>query len=265
MPYKYPSLRTTLPVAGYYARLDAAAAATDQFTTDGANDGTLTNGATRANDNGLAYSFNGTNNFISVAHSTSLNPLTTAFALSAWIKPTNANQFAPIFQKRMNDNSITKLYSLAVGENTYLGTTGKKIGLALFFNGASQGIVADTSADVVDGNWHHVLAVWSGSAITIYIDGVSVSLTSRFNTGPFNTLTPDGPLRIGANVASGGAYFNGLMDDMLYLPYAPTATQAGFLASQRGAIYQLIAGSSPINGQSLIRPADIRPAQLLIG
>jgi hypothetical protein len=234
----YPSLRDTLPIAGYYARLDAGAAASDQFTADGANDGTLTNGATRTNDGGLAYSLtSAASQYITIPHSASMSPGTGAFAISAWIKPPNANQFGVIAQKRMASGTVNDVWSVAVGGNTWLGATGKKVGIVVIFNGTGNARAYDTTADVVDGNFHHVLFCWSGSAATIYVDGVSVAITERVAAGSISACTPDGPVRIGTNVVSGGNFFSGLIDDLLYLPYVPDATKAGYLAAQRGAIY----------------------------
>jgi hypothetical protein len=263
MPYKYPSLRTTPPVAGYYARLDAGAAASDQFTADGAQDGTLTNGASRAGSP-LAYSFDGVNDYITIPHNAALNPGTGAFAISCWINPTNVNQFGIISQKRMASGAVTDVWSVAVGGDTWLGTTGKKVGIVVIFNGTINARAYDTTNDVVDGNFHHVLFCWSGSSATIYVDGVSVAITERVAAGSISSCTPDGPMRFGTNVVSGGNFYSGLLDDFLYLPYVPSATQAGYFASQRGAIYQLAASGGPINGQSLIRPAGSAQQQLLI-
>src|SRR5205085_5642296 len=53
------------------------------------NNGTLTNGATfGAGRNGQGFSLDGTDDFVQVPHSTSLNP-TGSFTLEAWIFPTN--------------------------------------------------------------------------------------------------------------------------------------------------------------------------------
>jgi hypothetical protein len=165
----------------------------------------------------------------------------------------------------MASGIIDDLWSIAVGGNTWFGTSGKKVGIAVIFDTVGNARAYDTTADVVDGNFHHVLFCWSGSVATIYVDGVSVGLTERVAAGSISACTPDGPVRIGTNVVSGGNFYNGLIDDLLYLPYAPTAEQAGHFASQRGAIYALAAaGGGPINSQVLIRPASAAQQQLLI-
>ncbi|MCA9131477.1 MAG: hypothetical protein KDB22_30570, partial [Planctomycetales bacterium] len=75
----------------------------DNTTNDfgGTNNGTLMNGATYAPGKvGTAFSFDGVDDILTIAHSASLNA-TTAVSLSAWVKPTLAsgNTFKTIITK----------------------------------------------------------------------------------------------------------------------------------------------------------------------
>lgn len=246
MGYKYPSLRTTLPVAGYYAKLDSGAAATDQFTTDGANDGTLTNGATRVDDGGLAYSFDGVNDHIAF---TPPSIGTAALTLAAWAKETTSRQ----------DDHLIKIGTATTNNafGIYKGGPGNS---SKMFAGLHGNNASEASATVTATAWNHYAAVLTSTSVKLYVNGTLAATTT--GTFSYNIGTTFG--RVGS-AQSTLVPWVGMIDDVLIYAADIGATNIGYLATQRGAIYQLIAGSSPINGQSLIRPADIRPAQLLIG
>jgi hypothetical protein len=266
--YKYPSLRTTLPVAGYYARSDAGAAATDQFTADGAQDGTLTNGATRSGSP-LAYSLDGADDYISFgvnAFGSGLNGAT-AITFSAWIKYTAligaANRYGnAIFANRLSlDGS-----GIWLNLRSDVGQSGK-----LLVGGRSRSADAfqeATSTQVITaGSWTHIAGVlnYTAKTVTTYVNGAATVASSlSFGSNTYTNSTGTIVDAIGTNGAI--ALYQGLIDDVLIFPIALDATNIGYLASQRGAIYALTAaGGGPINSQSLIRPADSKPYQQLIG
>jgi hypothetical protein len=267
--YKYPSLRTTAPVAGYYARLDAGAAATDQFTADGAQDGTLTNGATRADDSGLAYSFDGTDDYVSFginAFGSGLNGAT-AISFAAWIKYTAligaANQYGNVmFSKRLS----LDVAGIWLNIRSDVGQSGK-----LLVGGRSRSSDAfqeATSTQVIAaGSWTHIAGVldYTAKTVTTYINGVATAASSlSFGSNTYTNSTGTIVDAMGTN--TGSIFYQGLIDDAIIFSIGLSSTQIGYLASQRGAIYALAsAGGSLINGQSLIRPADSKPYQQLIG
>jgi hypothetical protein len=202
------------------------------------NNGTLTNmdpatdWVSDTNAGGVrALDFDGTNDYVTVPHNSVLNPGTSAFSISAWVQPDNINQFGVMAQKRNSDGGIGQVYSLAVAANGIDATAGKKIALTLLWNSISVGRSFRTTDDVADGNWHHIVAVWTGSAIKIYVDNVDMLLTSELSSGTIATgLSPSGPLRLGTNVVSGGAFFNGRQDDLrLFFSHALDASDVSAL------------------------------------
>lgn len=242
MGYKYPSLRTTLPVAGYYARLDAGAAATDQFTSDGSQDGTLSGTASRVDDGGLAYSMGATGeiNCGDVLGDVGTGPI----SLSVWIKGGSTSR-----------GIVTKDSSSGAGNGLYIYTRGVTGAPYAYWNGS-----AAIEFGVNDGNWHHIGFSRASTAVNtllLYYDGVHVAT----NMEP-RTLSNATAFRIGR--FSDGGSFNGLIDDPIVFHRVLTASDFASLASQRGAIYAQAGGTSPINGQSLIRPASAAQQQLLI-
>lgn len=248
MPYKYPSLRTTLPVAGWCASKDTGAAATDQFTTDGTNNGTLTNGATRSGSP-LAYSLDGVNDFINVTDAAALRPadgLTVSFWMSA------SNVTGPKYLVDHSSNSPFFGYAVFL--------SGNKIGVNAAYNSNAQEPLSVTS--IVANTMTHVAVTYDKSNIRIYINGI-LDRTQAATGAMIYTVTQD--LKIGQRATGTTGSFGGLIDDILIYPIALSATNVGYLASQRGAIYAQVADGGLINSQSLVRPAgDYRPQSLVV-
>ncbi len=77
----------------------------------------------------------------------------------------------------------------------------------------------DTTTAWNDGSWHHVVTTWDGngsgtaSGITIYVDGVSQSLSVSSATLGAATIQGSGPLNI-ARFEGGPAYLDGQMDEV---------------------------------------------------
>ena len=258
MGYKYPSLRTTAPVAGYYARLDSGAAATDQFTADGSQDGTLTNGATRVDNSGLAYSLTAASlHYISLGSPASLAVgASESCAIAAWINTTQTTIGHVYRRYNGTDKGILSLTASPV-------TSGRIRATIRDDNTAGLSSTESTST-INTGSWIHVGIQRNkvSGKIEIWVNGVKENEATDSTTAAIST----GAAAIGRSGSESSGYFNGLIDDFLFFRgVVLTSTQWGYLASQRGAIYQLLAGSSPINGQSLIRPADSKPYQQLIG
>jgi hypothetical protein len=187
----------------------------------------------RASGSGVALNFDGTNDFVAVANNKTLRFGLGPFAFSAWIRANPISQFGLISQIRMDDDGITNVIAFSVGEDTKAATAGKKFGLGIFFNGTLAYRWADASKDVITGDWQHVCAVWDGSDAKLYSSGNDVTGVSQ-TLGSVSSLAPTGPLRLGANVATGGNYFSGQIDDFRIYNRALTLAEIRLLASRRG-------------------------------
>lgn len=233
-----PAVNGKTPAEVYCPSRDTAGNGTTTLTgLVAGNNGTLTNmdpetdwvedtsaGGVRALD------FDGSNDYVTIPHNSVLNPGSSPFSISCWIKPPNSNQYGPILQKRNSDGGIGQLYALAVATSGFDATVGKKVSFSLLWNSTTVVRSSHTTADVADGNWHHVVAVWTGSVIKIYVDGVDQSLTSEASTGTVSVgMSPSGALRFGTNVP-GGFHYTGRQDDLrLYLSHALDASDVAAL------------------------------------
>ena len=225
MAYKYPSLRTTLPVAGWCASKDTGAAVSDQFTADGANNGTLTNGATRSGSP-LAYSLDGTNDFINVTDAAALRP-TDGLTVSFWMSASNVT--GPKYL--VDHSSNTPFYGYAV----FL--SGNKIGVNAAYNANAQEPLSVSS--IVSNTMTHVAVTYDKSNIKIYING-TLDKTQAAAGAITYTVTQD--LKIGQRATGSSGSFGGLIDDVLIYGIALDATNIAYLAAERGAIYAEAAG-----------------------
>jgi hypothetical protein len=210
-------------VLGYYARLDTGAAAIDQFTADGSQDGTLTNGASRVDNSGPAYSFSD--------------------ASSQYIA--GAQGFAGASKVTMSywarKSATGKVMICSVGSET----SGSRFHISWFSDGFCYCTCENGSSsfgsffESYTLAWRHFALVFDGTAtgnsgrLKLYINGAQKTLSF---TGTIPSTAISGTA-LGVGRGS-GVFSAGLVDDfVLYQGIALDATNIGYLAAQRGAIY----------------------------
>ena len=127
---------------------------------------------------GNALSFDGTDDYVQVPDSTSLEP--SNITVEAWIKrlggPGN-NKYIVSKHYGSGWNSYA-LRAYSSGLQFYIGTTSTWYGSPM-------------SGPVWDGNWHHVVGTFDGSYVRLYVDGSEVGM---------GTLVP-----VGTSIAYDGA------------------------------------------------------------
>ncbi len=176
----------------------------------GNNDGTPQGGATFApGEVGPAFTLNGVADFVSVPHNDNLNP-TGPFSVDLWINA-SPQQTSP--QSLIIDKS-----------HGWTDSTGWAIqtstdGTACFFYGTGGSGSLDfhgpcTLNSVLDGLWHHIAGVWTGTEIDIYEDGI-LQNTLSFSNAPANN-TRD--VHIGMSWGGGTPtrFLHGLVDEVEY-------------------------------------------------
>ena len=132
-----------------------------------------------------------------------LDPSSTDFSMSAWIKTTNtARQM--IISKGSSAGQYA--YSLETGLSTP-GAPG-----ILFYNTVDTTYIAAHSAtSIADGKWHHVVGSYDGTTASIYVDGVLSA--SSATSGGTQVTNSTGDFFIGSRAA--GSYWNGSIDEVL--------------------------------------------------
>ncbi|HEY4499997.1 MAG TPA: LamG-like jellyroll fold domain-containing protein [Candidatus Paceibacterota bacterium] len=137
-----------------------------------------------------------------------------SWTVSVWARPTNAAQSATVVAKRFSTGDYTQ-YQLGIHSHAMDGSAGKQASFLYRQNGGSQ-IGAHTTADVVDGNWHHIVGVANKSSNTmfIYVDGINMPLTmDSVGPAPWPIVNNSEPVTFGYN-NGGGEYFNGTLDEV---------------------------------------------------
>ncbi|RJR22588.1 MAG: DUF2341 domain-containing protein [Nitrospiraceae bacterium] len=161
------------------------------------NHGTSYNGANTAvgGQLGRAGSFDGTNDYIRVPHSSSINP-TTALTVELWAK-----------SDAVNWNTH---YTLASKRNAYiLGPVSGTKEMRFYIYSGGNWRYASYVPTIDIKQWHHYTGTFDGMNIRLYIDGVQVAVTAW--TG---TINPDtGPLFIGMDDGQ-NRYLDGQIDEV---------------------------------------------------
>jgi len=171
------------------------------------NNGTTTNTTwSTAGKFGKALSFNGTNSWVTVADSASLD-LTSGMTLEAWVNPTTLGTvWRTIIMKEQPSELVYTLYgntsTTRPSGNVYVGGEVETRGTAALTTNA----------------WTHLAVTYDGSTLRLFVNGVEAS--NKAISGSMQVST--GVLRIGGN-GIWGEYFSGLIDEVRVYNRALTA------------------------------------------
>ena len=192
----------------------------------GANNGTLMGGGGYTNGVvGRAFNLNGTNAYVLIPNSPSLNSFVSAITIETWIK---VNLFDQPYQAIVNKGNS----SWRLQRDSYIASHG---GHTLQFGASGlSNFHVEGSKVVDDGQWHHVAATYDGAKLCIYVDGVldvSAPATGAITQNNY-------PLCIGANAeypSPVGAFFNGLIDEVSLYKRALSSTEIAAIYSAGSA------------------------------
>ncbi len=154
---------------------------------------------------GGAQSFDGVTQYIAYSQAQSPNP-NGAISMEAWIK-TTGTAAKGVFGKWLNDGRLNS-------DESYLmfykagGLPGGLVNMA-----GSAGPEVDATATVNDGNWHHLAVTAApGGMAYVYVDGEPRG--SIGNPGAQLTTTADRLLIGATNLATGGDFMNGVVNEV---------------------------------------------------
>lgn len=192
-----------------------------------------------------ALEFDGVDEFVQLGVS-GIPTGQTQISVSGWVKPLALSGAKVWFGLQMS-----------TGQAITIGWLSGTSAAVWMFGGTplSPTITASTL-----NTWYHFAYTKNGTANTFTVNGVSTSGTmsngggsvSLLNLGRFNAQFP--------------SYINARVDDVRIWDVALTSTDIAWLYNSGSGRGRVVGSSGAlVNGQSLIRPADIRPAQSLIG
>lgn len=142
-----------------------------------------------------AASFNGTNQYLSVASNASLNP--TNVTVTAWIKETAFNNYARIASKGIDGDTTGYQFFNTATNGTF----------TLYINGGYE-----TSNTVLStGTWYFVAGTYDGTTIHVYLNGANNDGTGVSTSG--NIASNTSFFGIGSH-ASLTEFFDGSIDEV---------------------------------------------------
>ena len=177
-----------------------------------ANNGTLTNGPTRAIGKiGQGLNFDSTNDYVNIANESNFDfERTQPFSVSAWVFP---NQLK-------DQEIISKLRSSAGfdGWEVQMLNTSGTIRLWLINNyGTANRIHADCSQNLSANTWTHIAIVYDGSSLSsgiyCYLNAVNVGANPSATTLSASILN-ELPVQIGTRDSDTANVWGGLIDDV---------------------------------------------------
>ena len=156
----------------------------------GSNTGTLTNGVAYVTNNGGAFDFDGTDDFIAFPDDTNLNNQT--LTMESWVKlDTTLYQQAFIFEK---GNVNTQYSNFQENNGNFYFRT-----MTL----STQDLALNLTNHVSAGDWFHIVCTYGSGVKRIYINGIAIT-TQTGLTGTIPTATTG--LFLGA-YGPGSSYF----------------------------------------------------------
>ena len=156
-----------------------------------------------------AGNFDGSQDYIDVGKNPGEFNLTDSFTVEAWVNPALDSS---------NDIIIGNAWEGSPGWHLRI-TSGNKARLMLMENGSNY-IYAESST--LSSGWRHVVGVWDGSNLKIYIDGDEA--TTETSSGTVTNIDTIDNTYLG-NISGQTLYFNGTMDNVAIYNIAKTAEQ----------------------------------------
>jgi hypothetical protein len=188
------------------------------------NNGTISGATSTSGIINGAYSFDGTGDYILVSNS--LGSTETFNTVSAWVKRAASTSWTgSVFGFGIDGNSTQDIYFWGAegffGFNTWNGDCWG------FSNSTAEG-------QVMDGEWHHLVAIFDRSSITsskIFVDGIEKALSQVKGTTLTRTISYKFGIGLnGWNTAN--QLFNGIIDDVHIYNRALTPSEIKLLYSK---------------------------------
>ena len=236
-----------------YWKLDESSGTTT-YDAHGSNNGTVMGPAIGQNvkELGSSYYFDGSNDYVSIPNSSSLDITGTAISLSVWIYTTSSNGTQVIFSKIVQQDAHPYPYFQYNLQLYY--SSSKLYPRFLLSIGGNYYYASDVNYNITSNTWHHIVGTYDGSTMRLYVDG-AINATKSV-TGSIDHYSA--PVYIGVNGALNEA-FKGYIDETGVWNRTLSASEVSTLYNMgTGMSYENITGSDnvPVTGVSVLPTID---------
>ena len=214
----------------------------------GTNPGTLVNGASFVPGVvGQAFSLPGSNDYISLGNSPSLNP--NYISVGGWWYGTDftGNGNNPLVDKGYTSHSAPFYqYHLGITGNQYSSIPGE-YNFSVSVGGVAYAIYSGPTNVYATGQWNHFVGTYDGMTLSLYRDGALIASNSIFSTPhPIDAYPTDA--RIGGFSNLSNASLPGLLDEIQIYNTALTASQIESIYNGRSSVADaaLTATATPV-------------------
>ncbi|WP_052467157.1 choice-of-anchor D domain-containing protein [Psychroserpens damuponensis] len=159
--------------------------------------------------------FNGSNDYVDMEDALNLNP--SGFTISAWIKRDAADSGTKSIVSKRN-TSFSTGYDFRILNNNRINISWKN----------PNNRTLSSSTAIPDNEWHHVSAIYNGTTVKLYIDGVEDASANR--SAPVQTDDSFFIAAAGKNAPT--QHFRGNIDEVRVWDTALTPTQLRFIMNQ---------------------------------
>ncbi len=157
------------------------------------NNGTLTNGPTFSSDRKGIITFDGVNDYVTVAHSTSIVP-TDQITISSWVN----TDWQTTNSVRILSKTQAGGWQLSIND----APTANQVGMTIHIGGSYRYATVDKST--ITSGYHHIVGTFDGRFVKLYIDSSLVVNTDLGSTLSL-TYSTNNHLVIGAEPGTGTA------------------------------------------------------------
>jgi hypothetical protein len=155
-----------------------------------------------------ALSFNGTNSWVTVADSATLD-LTTGMTIEGWVRPSTTQNWRTAFVKEQPGNLVYGVYA---------NNGNNRPAAEVYVGGAARTVQGPTALPAL--TWSHLAASYDGTTLRLFVNGTQAAQLAVSGS----ILTSNSPVRIGGN-GVWGEYFSGLIDEVRVYNRALTAAE----------------------------------------
>lgn len=224
------------------------------------NNGYFIGGATTtakvAGKIGQALTFDGVNDYVNVPSQSSIDfGASQDFTISVWVKTTQAGVAGqyPMIVNKMEGFGGPPQFGYEISLHSQ--DTDPTWAMEICSSGSCS--VVHSEQDIADGTWHHIVAMRSGSTVSLYQDGGFVRSTSA----SAGTLANVQPLNIGRETDGSQYYFNGSTDELRIYNRALSIAEVKQLYMNGGGVPQIKIGYNVIGSSDDTNSANNMIAQ----